>query len=98
MASDLRRETIFALQSMGIQVEYSHHEVAPSQHEIDLRYDEGLSVADEKTVSYRLVVKEIRRKNGVYADLHAQTNIVGRDRGSVMRVPQSLFKGQETGC
>ncbi len=43
MGGDLRRETIFALQSMGIKVEYSHHEVAPSQHEIDLRYAEGLS-------------------------------------------------------
>jgi len=46
MGSDLRREMIFALQDMGIRVEYSHHEVAPSQHEIDLRYDEALAMAD----------------------------------------------------
>jgi glutamine synthetase len=66
LGSDLRRDTIFALQSMGIRVEYSHHEVAPSQHEIDLRYDEGLRMAD-KTQTYRVVVKEIARKHGVYA-------------------------------
>ena len=62
LGSDLRRDTIFALQSMGIDVEYSHHEVAPSQHEIDLRYDEGLRMAD-KTQTYRVVVKEIARKH-----------------------------------
>ncbi|MDP2267840.1 MAG: glutamine synthetase family protein, partial [Deltaproteobacteria bacterium] len=46
-ATDLRRQTIFALQDMGIRVEYSHHEVAPSQHEIDLRYEEALKMADK---------------------------------------------------
>src|SRR6056297_1521815 len=66
MGGDLRLQTIFALQSMGIQVEYSHHEVAPSQHEIDLRYAEGLSMADI-TMTYRTVVKEIADKNGDYA-------------------------------
>ncbi|MDP2839185.1 MAG: glutamine synthetase family protein, partial [Syntrophales bacterium] len=65
-ATDLRRQTIFALQDMGIRVEYSHHEVAPSQHEIDLRYDEGLAMAD-KVMTYRTAVKEIARQNGVYA-------------------------------
>jgi glutamine synthetase len=56
MGADLRREMIFALQDMGIRVEYSHHEVAPSQHEIDLRYDEALAMAD-KTMTYRIVAK-----------------------------------------
>ena len=92
MASDLRRETIFALQSMGIQVEYSHHEVAPSQHEIDLRYDEGLRMAD-KTMTYRLVVKEIARKNGVYATFMPKP-VFGQN-GSGMHVHQSLFKGEK---
>ena len=64
MGGDLRRETIFALQDMGIQVEYSHHEVAPSQHEIDLRYDEGLKMAD-KTMTYRVVVKEAREGHAI---------------------------------
>ena len=90
VGSDLRRDTIFALQSMGIQVEYSHHEVAPSQHEIDLRYDEGLRMAD-KTVTYRVVIKEIARQHGVYATFMPKP-IFGQN-GSGMHVHQSLFKG-----
>lgn len=90
MGGNLRRETIFALQDMGIQVEYSHHEVAPSQHEIDLRYDEGLRMSD-KTMTYRVVVKEIARQNGVYATFMPKP-IFGQN-GSGMHVHQSLFKG-----
>ena len=90
MAGALRRETIFALQSLGIRVEYSHHEVAPSQHEIDLRYDEGLKMAD-KTMTYRLVVKEIAIQNGVYATFMPKP-IFG-ENGSGMHVHQSLFRG-----
>ncbi|MGD9038869.1 MAG: glutamine synthetase family protein [Desulfobacteraceae bacterium] len=90
LGSDLRRDTIFALQSMGIEVEYSHHEVAPSQHEIDLRYDEGLRMAD-KTQTYRVTVKEIARKHGVYATFMPKP-IFGHN-GSGMHTHQSLFKG-----
>jgi len=90
MGRDLRRETIFALQEMGIQVEYSHHEVAPSQHEIDLRYDEGLKMAD-KAVTFRIVVKEIARQNGVYATFMPKP-IFGVN-GSGMHTHQSLFRG-----
>jgi glutamine synthetase len=92
LGSDLRRDTIFALQSMGIDVEYSHHEVAPSQHEIDLRYDEGLRMAD-KTQTYRVVVKEIARKHGVYATFMPKP-IFGQN-GSGMHTHQSLFKGDK---
>ena len=90
LGSDLRRDTIFALQSMGIDVEYSHHEVAPSQHEIDLRYDEGIRMAD-KTQTYRVVVKEIARKHGVYATFMPKP-IFGQN-GSGMHTHQSLFTG-----
>jgi glutamine synthetase len=90
MASDLRRETIFALQDMGIQVEYSHHEVAPSQHEIDLRYDEALKMAD-KAITMRIVVKEIARQHGVYATFMPKP-IFG-ENGSGMHTHQSLFRG-----
>jgi len=90
VGSNLRRDTIFALQDIGIQVEYSHHEVAPSQHEIDLRYDEGLKMAD-KTMTYRVVVKEIARQHGVYATFMPKP-IFGQN-GSGMHVHQSLFKG-----
>jgi glutamine synthetase len=92
LGSDLRRDTIFALQSMGIDVEYSHHEVAPSQHEIDLRYDEGLRMAD-KTQTYRVVVKEIARKHGVYATFMPKP-LFGQN-GSGMHTHQSLFKGSQ---
>jgi glutamine synthetase len=92
MGSDLRRETIFALQDMGIQIEYSHHEVAPSQHEIDMRYDEGLKMAD-KTMTLRIVVKEIARKNGFYATFMPKP-IFG-ENGSGMHTHQSLFKGDK---
>lgn len=90
MGGDLRRDTIFALQSMGIKVEYSHHEVAPSQHEIDLRYAEGLNMAD-MTMTYRLIVKEVARSKGVYATFMPKP-IFGQN-GSGMHTHQSLFLG-----
>jgi glutamine synthetase len=91
-ATDLRRQTIFALQDMGIKVEYSHHEVAPSQHEIDLRYDDALKMAD-KVMTYRTAVKEIARQNGVYATFMPKP-VFGQN-GSGMHVHQSLFKGDK---
>jgi len=73
-------------------VEYSHHEVAPSQHEIDLRYDEALVMAD-KVMTYRTTVKEIARQNGVYATFMPKP-VFGQN-GSGMHVHQSLFKGSK---
>lgn len=89
-ATDLRRETILALEAMGIRVEYSHHEVAPSQHEIDLRYSDALSMADN-AMTYRLVVKEVALRHGVYASFMPKP-IFGQN-GSGMHTHQSLFKG-----
>jgi glutamine synthetase len=86
---DIRRDTIFALQKMGIEVEYSHHEVAPSQHEIDLKYREALVMADI-VMTYRTTVKEIARQKGVYATFMPKP-IFG-ENGSGMHVHQSLFK------
>src|SRR5256714_4065925 len=63
VASDLRRQTVLTLEEMGIGVEYSHHEVAPSQHEIDLRYTDALTMADN-AMTYRLVVKEVALASG----------------------------------
>jgi glutamine synthetase len=88
--SDLRRDTVNALHAMGIQVEYSHHEVAPSQHEIDLRYKDVLTMADQ-VMTYRLTVKEIAAAHGVYATFMPKP-IFGQN-GSGMHVHQSLFKG-----
>lgn len=88
--NDLRRAAIFAMQQMGIQVEYSHHEVAPSQHEIDLRYDSALSMAD-KTMTYRIAVKESARAMGLYVTFMPKP-IFGIN-GSGMHTHQSLFTG-----
>ena len=92
IASDLRRDTILALNKMGIPVEYSHHEVAPSQHEIDLRYMEGLAMADA-AMTYRLTVKEIALQHGVYATFMPKP-LFG-ENGSGMHTHQSLFKGEK---
>ena len=90
VASDLRRDTVLALEDMAIGVEYSHHEVAPSQHEIDLRYTDALTMADN-AMTYRLVVKEIAMKHGVYATFMPKP-LFGQN-GSGMHTHQSLFKG-----
>jgi len=92
MAQNMRRDTILALEQLGIKVEYSHHEVAPSQHEIDLRYMNALSMADA-AMTYKLTVKEIAQQHGVYATFMPKP-ILG-ENGSGMHVHQSLFKGEE---
>jgi len=89
-ASDLRRETVLNLEEMGIGIEYSHHEVAASQHEIDMRYTDALTMADS-VMTYRLVVKQIALNHGVYATFMPKP--VFGINGSGMHVHQSLFKG-----
>ncbi len=90
-ATTLRRETVMALQDFGIDVEYSHHEVGISQHEIDLRFDSALEMAD-KVMTYKTVVKEIATKHGVYATFMPKPM---RDQnGSGMHTHQSLFSGE----
>jgi glutamine synthetase len=91
VASDLRRDTVLALEAMGVPVETSHHEVAPSQHEIDLRYTDALTMADS-CMTYRLVVKEIAMLRGVYATFMPKP--VANENGNGMHVHQSLFKGE----
>jgi len=90
VASDLRRQTVLTLEEMGIGVEYSHHEVAPSQHEIDLRYTDALTMADN-AMTYRLVVKEVALANGVYATFMPKP--LPSENGSGMHTHQSLFRG-----
>lgn len=89
VATNLRRETVLSLKRLGINVEYSHHEAASSQHEIDIRYDDALKMADNM-VTYRLTVKEIAAKHGVYATFMPKP--LNDDYGSGMHVHQSLFK------
>jgi glutamine synthetase len=91
-ATDLRRTTVLMLEQLGIDVEYSHHEVAYSQHEIDMRYTDALTMADN-VMTYRLTVKEVAMANGVYATFMPKP--VFGINGSGMHVHQSLFKGNK---
>ncbi len=90
-SSDLRRDIILSLEEMGIGVEYSHHEAAPSQHEIDFRYTDALTMADN-VMTYRLVVKEIAFKHGAYATFMPKP--LADRNGSGMHVNMSLFRGE----
>jgi glutamine synthetase len=90
MGTDLRKETIVSLEAMGIEVEYSHHEVGSSQHEIDLRYTDALTMADA-VMTYKLVVKRVAHERGVYATFMPKP-IFGIN-GSGMHTHQSLFRG-----
>jgi glutamine synthetase len=90
-ATALRRETVMSLQEFGIDVEYSHHEVGISQHEIDLRFDGALEMAD-KVMTYKTVVKEIATKHGVYATFMPKP--IRDQNGSGMHTHQSLFSGE----
>jgi glutamine synthetase len=87
-ASDLRRDTVNALKALGIPVEYTHHEVGPSQHEIDMRFAEGLRMSDN-AMTYRIVVKEIAHTHGVYATFMPKP-LFG-ENASGMHTHQSLF-------
>jgi glutamine synthetase len=88
-ATELRQQTVRALESMGIPIEYVHHEVGPSQHEIDMRFASALTMADH-TVTYRLIVKEVAKKAGFHATFMPKP-IFG-ENGSGMHTHQSLFK------
>ena len=91
IASDLRRDTVLACEDMCIRIEYSHHEVGPSQHEIDMRFDDALKMADD-AMTYRLIVKEIAEQYGVYATFMPKP-LFG-ENGSGMHTHQSLFSGE----
>lgn len=91
VASDLRRETILTMEEMGIEAEYSHHEVAPGQDEIVLRYTDALTMADS-CMTYRLVVREIARQHGVHATFMPKP--ITTENGSGMHTHQSLFRGE----
>ncbi len=91
-ANDIRRDTILTLEQMGIDVDFSHHEAAHSQHEIDLRYSDALTMADN-TMTFRLVVKELAQKHGAYATFMPKP-LAGQN-GSGMHINSSLFRGSE---
>jgi glutamine synthetase len=87
---DTRRLAITTLEQMGISVEFSHHEVAPSQHEIDLRYADALTMADN-IMTFRLVVKETALQRGVFASFMPKP--LADHWGNAMHLHLSLFDG-----
>jgi glutamine synthetase len=90
VATPWRKRTVEYLEAMGIPVEYVHHEVAPSQHEIDLRYTDALTMADN-VMTYRLTVKEVAQEFGIYATFMPKP-VLGVN-GNGMHTHQSLFEG-----
>jgi len=90
VASDFRRDVFFTLKELGIHVEYQHHEVGPSQHEIDMRYEEGLTMSDH-VMTYKTAVKEVAMEHGYYATFMPKP-LFG-ENGSGMHTHMSLFSG-----
>ena len=92
MGEDVRREIVLALEAMGFHVEAAHHEVAPGQHEIDFRYDDVLTTADNIS-TFRFVVKNVAIRNGLHATFMPKP-IFGIN-GSGMHTHMSLFCGRD---
>jgi len=90
LAHDFRRLAVSALERMGISVEFSHHEVAPGQQEIDLRYADALTTADN-IMTFRYLVKEVAITSGAYATFMPKP--FGDQPGSAMHTHLSLFEG-----
>jgi glutamine synthetase len=93
VGDDFREATRFALQAMGIDVEYMHHEVAHSQHEIDLKYKDALRMADNLQ-TYKWLVKEIARRNGIHATFMPKP--LSGQNGSGMHTHLSIFKDEKS--
>ena len=93
IGDDIREVTVFALEAMGIPVEYHHAEVAPSQHEIDIRYQDALRMADSLQ-THKYLVKEIARRCGVFATFMPKP--LEGENGSGMHTHLSIFKDQNT--
>ncbi|NND13697.1 MAG: glutamine synthetase [Acidimicrobiia bacterium] len=91
VAQEYRRESIIALEQLGIPVEYSHHEVSPSQHEMDLRFTDALTMADN-ILTARLAVKEVALKHNIFASFMPKPR---EDfAGNAMHLHLSLFEGE----
>ena len=92
VGSDFRRDAVFTLRELGIPVEYTHHEVGPSQHEIDMRFADGLDMADN-AMTYRIAIKEVAAQHGFYATFMPKP--LHGENGSGMHTHQSLFRGSD---
>src|SRR5438874_503078 len=91
LSGDLRRRTVLMLEDIGIPVEYAQHEDAPSQHEIDLRYTDALTMADS-VMTARMVIKELAQEAGVFATFMPKP--LAGVQGSGLHTHFSLFEGE----
>ena len=89
LGENARRDMVLTLESMGFEIEASHHEVAPAQHEIDLKYDSALKTADN-SVTFKLVVRSIAKRHGLFASFMPKP--VYGINGSGMHINMSLSK------
>lgn len=92
VAERVRNDTAVALEALGVPVEYSHHEVSQSQHEVDLRYCDALTMADN-VITARFVAKQVAQANNVHISFMPKP--VFGINGSGMHVHLSLFKGKK---
>ena len=92
IASDIRRQMVLTLEEMGIGVKSSHHEGAPSQHEIDLRHDDALTIADN-IMTFKIATKEIAQQNNIYASFMPKP--LSQYNGSGMHIHQSLYSNEK---
>jgi len=87
-----RRDMVLTLEKFGFEIEASHHEVAPGQHEIDFKYSDALDIAD-KIITFKMVVRTVAQKHGLHATFMAKPRF--ELAGNGMHMNQSLFKGNE---
>ncbi len=92
LGENARRDIVLTLESMGFEIEASHHEVAPAQHEIDFKYDNALRTADN-IQTFKFAVKSIAKRHGLYASFMPKP-VTGVD-GSGMHINMSLFKNKK---
>lgn len=92
LGENARRDMVLTLEDMGFEIEASHHEVAPAQHEIDFKYDEALKTADN-IMTFKLTVKTIAKRHGLFASFMPKPK--SGIAGSGMHVNMSLFKDGE---
>ncbi len=92
MGENARRDMVLMLEQLGFDIEASHHEVAPGQHEIDFRFDDALTTAD-RVMTFKLVVKVVAQRHGLHASFMPKP--VFGINGSGMHTNMSLMKGRE---
>ncbi len=92
LGENARRDMVLTLEDLGFEIEASHHEVAPGQHEIDFKYDDALDIAD-KIMTFKFVVRTIAQRHGLHATFMPKP--VFGIAGSGMHLNQSLFKGDQ---